>query len=110
MPNQRRPGQTFIGAQLSEDLLSALEAGRKKLRLDRSQFVRDAILEKLEELGIKLPGDLAMPPDRARSQFQSQDFSVAETPRKSGEGAAPAPRKDVNYGKPKKPKLRKPKS
>lgn len=103
MANQRRPGQTFIGCQVDEKLLWAVERGRG--RKDRSLFVREAIAEKLRSLGIRVPDELVYPPDRVRAfaSYQSMDGDVMnqtmsmvnETPRTSD--VTPTPSRKVNY-------------
>ncbi len=118
VPNQRKPGQTFIGAQVSEELLYSLEKGRKILRIDRSQFVREAIKEKLVALGYDVPDVFILPPDRAAPvanpgfiQNQSgtgvniQSLRVAESPA----AKAPSRRAPVNYLAEEKRRKRKPK-
>src|SRR5271154_3232032 len=65
VPNQRRPGQTFLGLQISTELFKLVNEARKKLRLDRSRFVREAIAEKLRTLGYHVPPSMVDPPDRA---------------------------------------------
>ncbi len=63
MPNQRRAGQMFLGFQADLELVRELDRGRG--RMDRSQFIREAIAQKLGELGIRVKEDLIYPPDRA---------------------------------------------
>jgi hypothetical protein len=65
VPNQRRPGQTFLGLQVSAELFKLVNEARKRLRMDRSRFVREAIAEKLRALGYDVPPSLIDPPDRA---------------------------------------------
>ena len=105
MPNQRRIGQTFIGAQLDEQLLGAMDRARGFK--DRSQFVREAIAEKLRAMKIPVPERLVHPPPRARIAQQmggmEQSMSLNETP--GGSLPPLPPPKPVRYGKPKrKPK------
>jgi hypothetical protein len=64
VPNQRRPGQIFVGCQADEQLIADLDRARG--RKDRSQFIREAIAEKLESLGIRVPERLIYLPPRAK--------------------------------------------
>ena len=64
MPNKRRAGQTFIGIQIDVGL--AAELDRARGRKDRSQFVREAIAEKLKRMKIRVPESLIYPPPRAK--------------------------------------------
>lgn len=109
VPNQRKPGQTFVGVQISDELMALIETGRRKLGpgMDRSQFLRDAIREKLETLDIHAPAASVVRPDRARPfnvELGPDELKAAETPPTPGEPAAEAPPKPVRYPKSKKPK------
>jgi len=64
MPGKRRAGQVFIGFQADAELIRDLDRARG--RTDRSQFVREAIADKLKKMGIAVPDDLVYPPARAR--------------------------------------------
>jgi hypothetical protein len=63
MPNQRRAGQMFLGFQADLELVRDLDRARR--RKDRSQFIREAIAEKLDRQGIRVREDLICPPPRA---------------------------------------------
>ncbi len=119
MPNQRASDRTNITFWADGDFLAMIEMGRRKVGrgLDRSQFIRDAIKEKLEGLGYAVPDVITLPPDRARpvkpsfiygeqtqQQSQSQELRAAEEPLKPGEPTAEPPPKSVRYPKSKKPK------
>ena len=75
MPNKRRAGQTFIGIQMDIGLASELDRARG--RKDRSQFVREAIAEKLKRMKIRVPESLIYPPPRAQS-IQSTESGSGE--------------------------------
>jgi hypothetical protein len=61
----RSPGQKLIPVPAKEQFIQRLNAGvRKAGYSNRSQFIRDAIIEKLQHHGVKLPGNLAEPPAR----------------------------------------------
>jgi|GEM_PF-5564447 len=64
--NTRKPGQTFLGLQVDEKMLAEIDSARGFK--DRSQFVREAIAEKLASLGIKVAESLIYPPPRAKLQ------------------------------------------
>lgn len=91
MPGKRRAGQVFIGLQADAELIRDLDRARG--RTDRSQFIREAIADKLKKMGIAVPDDLVYPPARARViQFVgdnkpapiSQTARAAEEPGKYG--------------------------
>ena len=50
---------------MDAELALALEEGRKKARMERSQFVRDAILEKLQSMGFEIDPEIGLAPSRA---------------------------------------------
>jgi hypothetical protein len=65
MPNRRGPGQKLIPVPASEKFIRELNHGfRRAGYTNRSQFIRDAIVEKLERLGLKIPRELAVAPQR----------------------------------------------
>ncbi|MBN1676621.1 MAG: hypothetical protein JXR37_36595 [Kiritimatiellae bacterium] len=51
---QRRPGQTATAISMSEAFYDAVEEGRKKLQMDRSNFIRYCVAKELEQLGISV--------------------------------------------------------
>ena len=65
MPNQRAPGQKLLPFAVDEKFLRELDAGLGRAGYrNRSQFIRDAIIEKLLRADIPRPRDLALPPHR----------------------------------------------
>lgn len=67
MANERAEGQKLIPVPASDDFIEELNKGFKLAGYsNRSQFIRDAIIEKLKGLGVKVPPALANPPDRLR--------------------------------------------
>lgn len=65
MPNKRSADQVVLTFAVSKSLVGDLDAGRTRLRgMTRSQFVRDAIAEKLRSMGIDVPETAVVPPDR----------------------------------------------
>ena len=65
VPNQRAPGQKLMPIPVDEQFLRELDAGLSRAGYqNRSQFVRDAIVEKLKRAGVSIPKELAMAPNR----------------------------------------------
>jgi hypothetical protein len=65
MPNQRAPGQKLLPIAVDEEFLRELDAGLAQAGYrNRSQFIRDAIIEKLLRADISLSKELALPPHR----------------------------------------------
>lgn len=65
MPNQRAPGQKLLPIAVDEKFLRELDAGLGPAGYrNRSQFIRDAIIEKLLRADISLSRELALPPHR----------------------------------------------
>ena len=65
VPNQRAPGQKLLPIAVDEKFLRELDAGLAQAGYrNRSQFIRDAIVEKLIRAGVSLPKELALPPHR----------------------------------------------
>ena len=69
----RSPGQKLIPVPAKEQFINRLNSGVKRAGYsNRSQFIRDAIVEKLENHGVKLPGNLAEPPARTWQRKSSK--------------------------------------
>ncbi|HVU08255.1 MAG TPA: ribbon-helix-helix domain-containing protein [Verrucomicrobiae bacterium] len=65
MPSQRAPGQKLLPVAVDEKFLRELDAGLAQAGYrNRSQFIRDAIIEKLMRANVSLPKELALPPHR----------------------------------------------
>ncbi len=65
MSNLRASGQKLISLAVSENFLERVDAALPRAGYgDRSQFIRDAVLEKLQRAGIELPLELAAAPSR----------------------------------------------
>jgi Arc/MetJ-type ribon-helix-helix transcriptional regulator len=65
MLNYRSPGQKLLPVPVTEEFLQKLNAGvRQAGYTNRSQFVRDAIVEKLARAGVSIPTELSVPPHR----------------------------------------------
>jgi len=65
MANQRREGQKLIGCQADETLIAQIDAARG--RKGRSFFLREALAEKLRQMGYEVSDDLVYAPDPIRS-------------------------------------------
>lgn len=66
MPNQRAHGQKQIPVMMKEDFVDTIDSALAQLGYtDRAKFIRDAVFEKLENSGIKLPREISLAPDRA---------------------------------------------
>jgi len=65
MPNQRAAGQKQIITLMDEHFVREIESGMAAAGYsDRSKFIRDAVFEKLQRLGIKCDYTIAMAPSR----------------------------------------------
>jgi hypothetical protein len=68
MPNTRSPGFKLLNVQMSDEFINRLS----KLVTDcgysnRSEFIRDAIVEKLHRSGFDLPADVTTVPPKTRA-------------------------------------------
>ena len=73
VPNQRAAGQKLLPVAVDEKFLRELDAGLAHAGYrNRSQFVRDAIVEKLTRAGIAVPKELALPPHRIGKSAKAQ--------------------------------------
>jgi hypothetical protein len=62
---RRSPGQKLINISVHEDFVRLInEAVAKTNYGDRSRLIRDAIVEKLERLGMEVPPSLTVTPPR----------------------------------------------
>jgi hypothetical protein len=65
MPNQRAAGQKLLTVPCDEAFIKFIDENLDRTGYsNRSQFVRDAIAEKLESLGIQVPGGASNAPSR----------------------------------------------
>ena len=66
---------------VDEQFLKELDAGMRHAGYhNRSQFVRDAIVEKLKRAGISMSSELAMPPQRAGKSIPAKIHYPAHKP------------------------------
>lgn len=69
MANQRHPDQTLVAFALHKDLLAQLDRAKRETDDDRSKFIRLAIVEKLQQLGIEVPQEIRIAPDRSGKKY-----------------------------------------
>ncbi len=99
MPNKRSPDQELVTLWMDTELLSGIEEGRRKLRgVARSQFIRDAIQTRLDELGIRIPDEKVIARDRARKHSDSRP-ALPDLSSKSDDAAAKAARKAAEWAR-----------
>lgn len=84
MPGKRDPSQTVMSISLSKSLLALVDSARiHKLRgRNRAQFIRDALAEKLASLGIDVPDDDVLAPDRATRRLAAEQEAAQVTTKK----------------------------
>ena len=81
MPNQRAAGQKLLPIAVDEKFLRELDAGLAQAGYrNRSQFIRDAIVEKLTRAGIIMPKELALPPHRLGKSMEAKSRYPAHRP------------------------------
>jgi Arc/MetJ-type ribon-helix-helix transcriptional regulator len=83
VPNQRAEGQKLLPIAVDEKFLRELDAGLAQAGYrNRSQFVRDAIVEKLTRAGIAVPKELALPPHRIGKSTETKPHYPTYRPSK----------------------------
>lgn len=90
MANSPREGQQFVGFKLDEKLLVMVDKARGFV--DRSLFFRQAIAEKLKQMGITVSDDLVFPPDRVHRLNCTLNDAPSSEPNPE--------RREVKYSKP----------
>lgn len=99
MPSPNRTNtQKLVTLHVDDVLFNAAEKARG--RVNRSQWIRDAIAEKCKREGIEVPEDAVYAPDRGRTSGQRW---APETLRKTGDSPAllndaPNPEAPVSKG------------
>ena len=79
MANQRAKDQQLLPFAAKRQFVEELDAGIKKFgSSNRSQFIRDASLEKLAAEGVVIPRALAAAPDRTQNAAQLNDATSSE--------------------------------
>lgn len=65
VPNQRAAGSKLINVPMKQDFIELINESLPALGYsDRSSFIRDAIIEKLDKLGVKVPAQISTPRPR----------------------------------------------
>ena len=65
VPNQRSAGQKLINIPMDEEFIRSLDAAVIRSGLgNRSAFIRDAIVEKLADMGVDIPTEVATAPSK----------------------------------------------
>ena len=59
--NYRRESQRPVGFYIDERFLKLLNAHLRRTRINKSQFIRDAVAEKLRREGVKVPETIIVP-------------------------------------------------
>lgn len=75
MANQRHPNQKLVAFALDKELLAAMDTARQELGLDRSSYIRAAVLEKLQVLKVSLPASLKDAPDRTGKTYRPRTIT-----------------------------------
>ncbi len=97
VPNQRKPGQKLLTLPASEEFIAAMDAGLAELGCgNRSSFIREAIIEKLQREHVRVPKALAAAParfgqhpaPRSPAYEQKEISSAPARPRTADEAAA----------------------
>jgi len=100
MPNKRDPNQKLLGIWMDKELMDLVDTGRRRIGQQRSQFVRESIIEKLRHLGYEVGYELALPPDRTKSTHSQhaspEEKNAVETDSPSSESENPKDRERVN--------------
>lgn len=79
MPNQRGPGQKLLNIAIDVGFLRDIDAVvAASGYAGRSQFIRDAIYEKMKRLGIELPASIKGAPPRSGTTGDSDQVKIGE--------------------------------
>lgn len=83
MPGQRAKNQKLVNLQMKEEFIreidGAMPLGGYSHR-ERARFIRDAVYEKLERLGLKLPREIAIAPGKQMSHGETFDRTYKQKP------------------------------
>jgi hypothetical protein len=84
MANQRAKDQKLLPIAAKQQFIAEMDAGLEQIGCaNRSQFIRDAILEKLSRADIHIPRALAAAPGRTNSaKIQAANKAAADKLRK----------------------------
>ena len=82
MINNRTSGQKLLPVAAKAEFISALDANLGKAGYsNRSQFVRDAIIEKMESAGVKISRELALAPPKSAAARRAVRIAVMKRAR-----------------------------
>jgi len=83
MPGQRAEGQKQIITMMKEEFVSEIEASLSKMGYaDRSAFIREAVYEKMDRMGIKVPKEYHVAPVRTGAGGAKKYKKTKPHPRK----------------------------
>lgn len=100
MPGKRAEGQKLIGTHADEELKNLVVASKGRGK-SISDFVREALVEKLQRMGIDVDPDLMFPPDRTVIVAETSGDNSPVTQNFSSASGVPA-RKPASYKAPRK--------
>jgi len=103
VPNKRGDGQKQVIVLMKEDFLDEIDRNLETMGFgDRAQFIRTAVMEKMETAGVSIPKILATPPSRAgkggrpkKQKLESQPTYLNDEPASTDGSELPA--KPVRY-------------
>lgn len=119
MPGQRAPGQKLVPVPMTQEFIDTIDAALPRLGYsDRAKFIRDAVYEKLNRMGQRVPVELSIAPgrtakgpkplpapgrivDKRGMPLSSKVASVAAT----ASGAAIAEARSANQGSRRSPRV-----
>lgn len=80
VPGQRAPGQRLLNFPAKENFIAMLDNALERCGYsNRAEFIRDAIVEKLESLEIKVDRRLALAPGRRRPKSRKPTKAINST-------------------------------
>ena len=86
MSTARSVGQKLLAISVDSALIDEIDAGVPKSGAgSRSEFIRQAVVEKLSKLGIEIPAELIAAPSRAGKGGRPSHSNPSKTPTKSME-------------------------
>jgi len=84
MPSARSPDQTVASFSLPSDLLDVVNRVCVEKRMTRSQLLREALAEKLGDMGITLPVGITDASMRLSVAESPAKYTVKKTTKKKG--------------------------
>lgn len=102
MANQRSPDQTVITVALSEELKGIIDAVSGDMPGGRSHFIREAVKQKLQDMGKRVADTIAKAPSRLRRPTRIVNHGslvLNESDHETTINAETVVRKNVSYKK-----------